>query len=76
MGMMDINKHKVSFNFLNLLDIAANNRESDTLHPCAHKFWEEEEFRNSLLEILVGWYKNPKISAKRVKRHKMKQLKL
>ena len=66
LGMVDINKNKVSFNFLKSLDIAAINRELDLLHPCAHEFWEEEEIRNSLHELY---------RLKRVRLHKMKQQK-
>ena len=45
------------------MDIAAINRESDLLHACDHEFWEEEDKRNSLLEFLVSWSKNPTIYA-------------
>ena len=68
---MDVNRNKNSLN-IKSLDIAINN-ESDLLHPCAHEFWENEEIRNNPLQFLVSWSKTPKVYAKRVTQHKMKQ---
>ena len=50
-GMMDVNRNKISFNFLKSLDIAAINNETDLLHPHTHEFWENGEIKNYLLEF-------------------------
>ena len=53
-GMMDLNKNKVSFNFLKSVEVKSINNEIGLLHPSAHELWQEEEIRNRLMEILVG----------------------
>ena len=42
-GMMDLNKNKVTFNFLKSLEIIHINNETMLAHPSTHEFWEEEE---------------------------------
>ena len=69
-GMMDVNKEKVCFNFLKSLEIANINKETMLLHPCTHEFWEENEIRNNLLELLVSWSKNPVVYAKVTQKRK------
>ena len=63
-GMMDINKEKVCFNFLKSLEIGNINNDTLLMHPSAHEFWEAEEIRNKLMELLVGWSKNQIVYAK------------
>ena len=36
------------------------------MHPSTHKFWEEESIKKSLLDVLVGWYRNPKAYVKQI----------
>ena len=63
--MMDVNKEKVQFNFLKILEIGNINMEVDQLHPCTHEFWEEDHVRKSLLDFLVGWSRNLKAYVKK-----------
>ena len=63
--MMDVNKEKVQFNFLKDLEIKNINKEVEQLHPCTHEFWEEDNVRKSLLDILVGWSRNTKAYVKK-----------
>ena len=64
-GMMDINKNKVTFNFLKSLEIQNINNETMLVHPSTHEFWEDEEIRMNLLTFLVGWSKNSIVYEKR-----------
>ena len=40
--------------------------EVEQLHPSTHEFWEEESIRKSLLDFLVGWFRNPKAYIKKI----------
>ena len=64
-GMMDVNKNKVTFNFLKSMEIQHINNETMLVHPSTHEFWEEEEIRMNLLTFLVGWSKNSLVYEKR-----------
>ena len=54
--MVDLNKNKISFNFLKSLEIVNINNKNE--------FWEDDEIRNNLVEFLVGQSKNPIVYAK------------
>ena len=69
---MDLNKNKVSYNFLKSMEIIHINNETVLLHPSAHEFWEEDEIRNNLMEFLVGWSKNQLYTEKLIKKLSIK----
>ena len=59
-GFIQLNDSKKQFNFFKSLDLANINLEVESLHPCTHEFWENEEIKKELMNYLKHFSRNKK----------------